>query len=707
MDGRERGGKVIRLPGASDPFVRGLLEMNPAEAAPRARRHGARKVRRELCRMLAEEPGLDAGELEEIRQLLRWIGLGTEVDALCALAAATERPDDRRQVARRLLEEGAPERVGENDPAGLYFALLADTLLGALSEPRAAAAIPPFLEAWPAELREKAFGHVEAERQRYGVPAWEIHGALLAAPALAPLHLRSVVAALGEAGPETVAMLKRVAGGLTGEAATAAHRGLVRLANGLPALPPTADDEPDDDERGQACEASVRLDVTPADGAGDVVLSASITADEQRSTEAWLVLRLGGVVRAGGYAARLSYEEHEAQADESYGDRGSHGRWMANGPGARLAMEAVARTDVAGLPAAAQRAIGVFRREAERWTFVAQPPPRWLSDPIEEEPYLDDEASVETWRLMLEHRFHVAWQLDRGDLRAAGLERPTAPALGLRAPTRAETAVEVPSFDRGRFDAHLMRRTCAEVPEAWLARATARVAGSPVPARLVRMLRFTAVLLDAEPRPKRAELFRQEAARVEADFASSTCVRVVLERSAIVDLRFDRFEPSDGFLGHGASRRLLFASLPETRLTRRDLAGVDVGEAALIGLRSATEAHLFAEDRPTQSALVAVARALGLAAFDSPTTFDELVVRRLLVESGHYGDAAAAVLAPSVRERVARFLERVCGACPERCRSRPESSAGRRLETLRHPAPREAIESWYPRGEVWADLDET
>lgn len=693
-DGKRPPGNVVRLRLPPDPRVTALLDEPAGQAERKARRLGVKRVRRELCRILAEDERLESRDVTRLLRLLDELGPGGELETLVALACDASRPQLARAGALSVLSRWAPERLGEVTPLAALAEQATRLVYDSMSRPGAPVRTVELLLQPAAQFRAGMLEVLEEERRRHGAPAWPLYAPVLEHEGLAELHARLVELLALEAGPETLALVRRCAE-RDGPGRVEARRTLLVLSNLSPRSPRRGpdDDLDDSDELEPPPTYRVSTSSTVVDGGGDVVVNATVDGSEDGWTDAWIQLRLDGGVRDGGYRLDLTCEEHEA-TEERRLPLSFETCWLWPGDAARLVLEAAARTpELHRLPPGAHAALAVFRREADR--TAGRPPvlPEWLRDALPEDEIESEEAApLEAWRRFLEHRFHGSWGLDAGDRHATGLAPPgNAAELAERRPTKREIACGVPAFNRDRFNTQELLRRSALVPRAWVRDAAARLAGTPVRERFARQLEVTAERLDTDKRPLRARLYRNEARRVREAFEQSPFVHAMLERSICPDLRTQRLDEAPFRLGMPATRTMLVAALACERPTRRELGILDTAEAAHRALWEAAERRLLTEARPAPHELVDAALPLGRLAFGASSPLEEPTVVATLVASGRFDEAAAREVAPAVAAELALFAARVCGGCPGECARYPAEEVEPLEELILHPAPRKLL----------------
>lgn len=583
-----RRGKVVDLRtglDAAPPALGELLGRLPASAEDRraaARRLGLTATRRGLVTILAgcapDAFGFDDHVFGSACDLLAAIGPGRERRFL-ELARSGHFDDER---SNRLLRAATRSRTPGGEkllPHEVGLAMLPDVRALMLSDEFRGRAVD-----LARRLNLLAI-YVEAARLETGVRVVEVWGDVLRRADSASLHeFAATVLALERGDDEARRLLAEVLPSLPPET----RRHVVGALNGH-----TPRQEPDPStETWTAAVSRPRLQLGPVDGRGDVIVSSEIDGLDGLGTYAWLHLRLGVGVRSGGVRTNLTL----AALSDLAGDVNRYGLGTEWTPDIAH-IGACVRDALAASPgphdADTAAALRLVLREVDRGEQV-----QVCHDPVEDAPKPTlDAAGVAYWRQALTWRWQRDWQLDAGDRTALGivpLPADTLPKRERPAKIAADTW----------HDREIVRRS-ALVPASWLRDATERLAGTPLPARLVRMLRGTAPLLESWGHPGAAELYRRTADLVEREPQTQPIVRAWLERSALpgIDgesLPYDR-QPRDDDLVEALHRVAPRRPAPARLTLARAHARVE--STRLWTTR-------FAEDRPALHALATRAWAL-------------------------------------------------------------------------------------------------
>lgn len=516
---------------AADPRVQRLVAKLPA--APEAQRRAARAiglatVRRGLVTILAGcEPdpfGIkDERTFKNACALLETIGTGRE-KRLFELARSYFEEERATQLRNAL---------GRRNPAALTPI---ERLLGLLPAMRSVLLGTRGPAQLAAHLRKPPQGSAlasfaESARMDTGVRASELWEPILRDPECAALHPIAAMSVALERGEEGLRLLAEVMPSL----APPARREALLALNDRESDPPP----PAQPGEWQGVLEAPRIYACEVDGAGDLVLEAEATGFDGLYTAAWLRVRLGQSVRDGAVTTNLTLAESSAEQR-----RWPHAQWE---PATALAGSWV-REALAALPApedpGVAAAIRLILREADR-------PPRECDarDTLDEpEIPATGVGDVELWRELLTWRFHAGWGFDRGDLAALGI----APVTDLD--PRPQNGAP---YDEWRAQEAIRRAAC--LPPAWVAQALASLASSAIVGRLARMLRYTALLLEASGRPRHSALCLRAADQLERDPARSPVAQAVLERSAFPDVhgKLPENEPLYDFEVRAHYRRLV------------------------------------------------------------------------------------------------------------------------------------------------------
>lgn len=629
-------------------MVDGLITrppMNDGDLARRLRGVDPDEARREIVDRFFDGGAPSAFGL--LSAALLHLGVEGQEARLERLAADTTRSRPERWTAISLLFSASTARadrvlgaLGPDDRLELVLQPAAEAIAEVMTEPAAAGAtIAEALAAVHPEVLGDAFAYLDGVRRGAGTPAVLTYREALRRAELAAVRDLALEAVVREGGPSAATALTELRDGAKDPGARQAlQRALLRLGTraieAAPATPPA---------RGKGYLGS-------CDGQGAFIVLGCFENADGSTTIADLCAHAGGEVRDGFAASALDDAAvAELLAQMRAGGTGDVAP-LPLAEAAAIALDGVERTrrDGAPIPDDALPALLLF----ERARGGAIPDP---SAPAARGPVTRKEA-----RALLSLPIYETWFFDAGDFVGAGVKPPE---WGRRKPK----------------------------PD-WFEAALARLEASEVRPRLTAMLDHMARWHARRGEGDRAAICAAAAGEARAQFRAGALPRVMLERS--VEVQRAAMGPRAGVIGDPEARdRIRLAFFRDVNEPKgKDLAGLDLTEAALEALRGAFDA-LPGSRRPREDDLQRAAFALG-------TIFARYLLSRkkpapevLVEEMGEAasastklaGDERRAVMA-AVLAALAGFVEEVCERCPVSCLGRPKAGMADAFFAVEHPA---------------------